>query len=63
MHHMLRTDFRRRFAYGITIEDTEVRLWHYNRAVIVISDAFDLNKVRCLLSALWSMLTIFLTGR
>ncbi|KAL1686166.1 hypothetical protein GGG16DRAFT_64811 [Schizophyllum commune] len=44
MHHMLRTDFRRRFAYGITIEDTEVRLWHYNRAVIVISDAFDLNK-------------------
>ncbi|KAI5897151.1 uncharacterized protein SCHCODRAFT_02534121 [Schizophyllum commune H4-8] len=43
MHHIMRTDARRRFTFGITIADTEVRLWHVNRAVIVASQSFDLN--------------------
>ncbi|KAL1742348.1 hypothetical protein HDZ31DRAFT_84216 [Schizophyllum fasciatum] len=43
MHHMLRSDPRRRFAFGMTFANTDVRLWHYNRSVIVVSESFDLN--------------------
>ncbi|KAL1742346.1 hypothetical protein HDZ31DRAFT_43487 [Schizophyllum fasciatum] len=44
MHHILRTDPRRRFTFGITFANTEARLWHYNRAVIVVSEPFDFNN-------------------
>ncbi|KAL1672823.1 hypothetical protein EV122DRAFT_223920 [Schizophyllum commune] len=43
MHQILRTDHRRRFTFGITFADTEVRLWHLNRAVAVVSEPFDLS--------------------
>ncbi|KAI5897147.1 uncharacterized protein SCHCODRAFT_02534112 [Schizophyllum commune H4-8] len=42
MHQTLRSDLRRRFTFGITFADTEVRLWHLNRAVAVVSEPFDL---------------------
>ncbi|KZO89837.1 hypothetical protein CALVIDRAFT_459959, partial [Calocera viscosa TUFC12733] len=36
----------RRFALAMTIENTSVRLWHANRAVVFVSEAFDLQKER-----------------
>ncbi|KAL1702750.1 hypothetical protein EV121DRAFT_292990 [Schizophyllum commune] len=43
MHQILRTDHRRRFTFGVTFADTEVRLWNLSRAVAVVSEPFDLN--------------------
>ncbi|TRM66969.1 hypothetical protein BD626DRAFT_535003 [Schizophyllum amplum] len=44
MHHVMRTDARRRFTTGMSFSNTGVRLWHYNREVIVVSAPFDFNK-------------------
>ncbi|TRM63733.1 hypothetical protein BD626DRAFT_401993 [Schizophyllum amplum] len=44
MFHSMRTDVRRRFVFGLTIENTTVRLWHMNREVIIVSEPFDMNK-------------------
>ena len=41
----MRMDPRRRFTLGMTFAETTVRLWHYNREVLVVSEAFDFNKV------------------
>ncbi|KAL1684245.1 hypothetical protein GGG16DRAFT_29182, partial [Schizophyllum commune] len=54
MHHIMRTDARRRFTFGITFADTEVRLWHFNRAVIVASNSFHLNTDAKLLIDVYS---------
>ncbi|KAL1719034.1 hypothetical protein EV715DRAFT_200010 [Schizophyllum commune] len=54
MHHTMRTDARRRFTFGITFADTEVRLWHFNRAVIVASNSFHLNTDAKLLIDVYS---------
>ena len=35
----------RRFVLGATIEDTSVRLWFCNRAMIIASEQFDINRV------------------
>ncbi|KAI4522754.1 hypothetical protein K525DRAFT_198066 [Schizophyllum commune Loenen D] len=43
MHHIMRTDPRRRFTFGITFANTEVCLWHYNHSVVIKSQPFDLN--------------------
>ncbi|KAF9264973.1 hypothetical protein L218DRAFT_899195 [Marasmius fiardii PR-910] len=44
MHEMMRNDSRRRFVFGLTIENTTVRLWFHNRATLVASDSFDLHR-------------------
>ncbi|KAI5891275.1 uncharacterized protein SCHCODRAFT_02505559 [Schizophyllum commune H4-8] len=44
LHQTMRMDPRRRFTFGMTFADTTVRLWHYNREVLVVSEAFDFNK-------------------
>ncbi|KAL1760728.1 hypothetical protein FB107DRAFT_269774 [Schizophyllum commune] len=41
---IMRMDPRRRFTLGMTFAETTVRLWHYNREVLVVSEAFDFNK-------------------
>ncbi|KAF9064560.1 hypothetical protein BDP27DRAFT_1333427 [Rhodocollybia butyracea] len=43
LHHIMRNDARRRFAFGLTIEDTTVRLWHHDRDTLVCSTQFDLH--------------------
>ncbi|KAF6763698.1 hypothetical protein DFP72DRAFT_955852 [Ephemerocybe angulata] len=37
-------DPRRIFSFGITIEKTSVRLWHFNRSRICVSKEFDCEK-------------------
>lgn len=46
LHHMMREDPCRDFAYGFTIEDTTMKMWYCDRSNIVISDEFDIHKVR-----------------
>jgi hypothetical protein len=45
MHHIMRNDPRRRFAFGLTIENTSARLWYNDRCGVVASESFDLNQV------------------
>ncbi|CUA76408.1 hypothetical protein RSOLAG22IIIB_12258 [Rhizoctonia solani] len=57
MHHIMRTDPRRRCVYGLTCENTKARLWYNDRSDIVVSTEFDVNKdwkllVRIILSML-----------
>ncbi|CCM03683.1 uncharacterized protein FIBRA_05827 [Fibroporia radiculosa] len=41
MHHSFREDPRRRFTFGLTIEDSEMRLWYASRADVMVTQAFD----------------------
>ncbi|KAI0922904.1 hypothetical protein AcV5_009769 [Taiwanofungus camphoratus] len=41
MHHCMRDDPRRRFTFGLTIEDTRMKLWFCSRAELLVSDSFD----------------------
>ncbi|GJE94443.1 hypothetical protein PsYK624_106130 [Phanerochaete sordida] len=41
LHHLMREDPRRRFAYSFTIENRTMRLWFCNRSTYVISEPFD----------------------
>ena len=47
---MMRNDPSRRFAFGITIENTEMRVWFCCRSVVLVSKDFDVLKVRPCLS-------------
>ena len=42
----------RRFTLGATIEDSRMKLWIYNRSMIIASDAFDLESVSYFISNL-----------
>jgi len=46
----MRSDPRRRFAFGITIEDLMMRLWFCDRALVLVSEPIDLHQVRVALS-------------
>ena len=39
----------RRFTFGLTIENTDVRMWFCSRAMLAVSDKFDLNAVRTMI--------------
>ncbi|TRM58538.1 hypothetical protein BD626DRAFT_511402 [Schizophyllum amplum] len=39
--HVARTEPGRRFCLGMTVENRKVRLWHLNREIMVVSEAFD----------------------
>ncbi|KAL5638118.1 hypothetical protein ACGC1H_002391 [Rhizoctonia solani] len=44
MHHIMRSDARRRFVHGLTCENTKVKLWYNDRCNVVASEEFDVNK-------------------
>ncbi|CCM05348.1 uncharacterized protein FIBRA_07562 [Fibroporia radiculosa] len=41
MHHSMREDPRRRFTFGLTVEDHEMRLWYASRADVMVTRPFD----------------------
>ncbi|GJE94444.1 hypothetical protein PsYK624_106140 [Phanerochaete sordida] len=41
LHHLMREDPRRRFAYSFTVENCTMRLWFCNRSTYAISESFD----------------------
>jgi hypothetical protein len=48
MQHIMREDPCRRFVFGISIEDTQTRVWHANRAGVfinIIIEPFDYVEV------------------
>ena len=42
---MMNVDHRRRFAFGVTIENTDTRIWFCCRQIVFITDCFDFMKV------------------
>ncbi|KAG2091210.1 uncharacterized protein F5147DRAFT_723992, partial [Suillus discolor] len=42
LHNIMREDLLRRFAFGITIEDTQVRLWLSNRAFLAVTEPINI---------------------
>ncbi|KAI0038641.1 hypothetical protein FA95DRAFT_1578083 [Auriscalpium vulgare] len=44
IHHLLRNDARRRFAFGLSIENTAARFWFSDRQSAVVSTEFDINE-------------------
>ncbi|KAL1696102.1 hypothetical protein GGG16DRAFT_44021 [Schizophyllum commune] len=42
--HILRSEPGRRFALGMSVENNDVRLWHFNREIVVVSELFDFQK-------------------
>ncbi|KAG2132351.1 hypothetical protein DEU56DRAFT_739542 [Suillus clintonianus] len=41
LHSIMREDLLRRFAFGITIEDTKLRLWLSNRAFLAVTEPIN----------------------
>ena len=46
MQRIFTEDPCRNFVYGFTINQTSTMLWYCDRSNVVVSDAFDLHKVR-----------------
>ncbi|KAN0133825.1 hypothetical protein V8E53_008549 [Lactarius tabidus] len=44
MHHIMAVDARRRFIFGITFDNTSLRLWYANRSMLVSSAPLDITK-------------------
>ena len=45
MQYTMAVDARRRFIFGITIEDTSLRLWYANRSILLSSAPVDIAQV------------------
>ncbi|EED77915.1 predicted protein [Postia placenta Mad-698-R] len=41
MHHCMREDARRRFTYGLTIENRTMRIWFCSRTELLVSEPID----------------------
>ncbi|KAF9802212.1 hypothetical protein IEO21_09942 [Rhodonia placenta] len=41
MHHCMREDARRRFTYGLTIENRTMRMWFCSRTELLVSEPID----------------------
>ncbi|KDQ13038.1 hypothetical protein BOTBODRAFT_71938, partial [Botryobasidium botryosum FD-172 SS1] len=44
MTHIMASDYCRRFTLGVTVDNTEIRLWFCDRSGFAISDRFDFLK-------------------
>lgn len=45
MNHVMRSDPRRRFTFGITAENTTMRIWYCSRTAVVVTQPFDYFEV------------------
>ena len=46
LHNIMREDPLRRFTFGITVEDTDMRVWYHSRALLTISEPINFTTVR-----------------
>lgn len=46
MQHIMRADARRRFTFGVTIENTTTRAWFCCRQAVLVSQRFNFLEVR-----------------
>ena len=42
---MMNVDHRRRFAFGVTIENTDTRIWFCCRQIVLVTRPFDFMRV------------------
>ena len=42
---MMNVDRRRRFAFGATVENTDMRIWFCCRQIVFVTHRFDFMKV------------------
>jgi hypothetical protein len=49
---MMNVDRRRRFAFGITIENTDTRIWFCCRQTVLVTRRFNFMEVSFVLSLL-----------
>lgn len=45
MQHIMSLDPCRRFVFGITIDNAEMRLWYCNRSWLAVTEPIDIIKV------------------
>lgn len=45
LHHLMRSDPRRRFSLGMTIEKTKMRVWLCHHSATVVCEALDFVTV------------------
>ncbi|KAJ7164894.1 hypothetical protein C8R46DRAFT_900929 [Mycena filopes] len=45
-HNTLRADARRRFTFGITVEDAQTRIWYFSRSCAMATKPFDFIEER-----------------
>ena len=45
LHHIMNVDCRRRFAFGVTIENTDTRIWFCCRETVFVTEHFDFMRV------------------
>lgn len=55
-------DLCRRFTLGATIENTLIKLWVYNRSIIIASKPFDFNEVKLVILIHYSSLMLRMIG-
>lgn len=41
----MNVDHRRRFTFGITVENKDTRIWFACRQIVFVTEKFDINKV------------------
>ncbi|KAF8966229.1 hypothetical protein BDZ97DRAFT_2074195 [Flammula alnicola] len=56
LHHMMNIDHRRRFAFGVTIENTDTRVWFCCRQIVFVTRPFDFMNEPAILIRLVSSL-------
>jgi hypothetical protein len=57
MRYMMAGDVRRRFIFGITIENTSLRLWYANRSMLASSTPLDIAEVETTSSFIFQLLS------
>src|ERR1700691_1211453 len=45
LQHVMRSDVCRRFTFGFTIEDADMRIWFCCRSMVVVTEPFNLITV------------------
>ncbi len=45
---MLSTDPRRLWATGLTIENTDTRMWYFDRSMVIVSSPFNFMQESCI---------------
>ena len=60
--HTMYRDPCRRFTLGATVDGTCIRLWIYNRSMLIASESFDFIKVSVLARIITQQLSGITTG-
>lgn len=63
MNHIMRNDPTRRFTYGMTIENTDLRMWLCHRAAVIVSEPVDFRVTKSFISVCAVKMLTYLSSR